>query len=220
MSYPPGTPDPSSGQPEPDEDRNSGQDEGRESGSSAAPPSYGSTSYPQSAYGRPPDDQYGQQGYGQQGYGQPSYGQQGYPPAGYGDPYGQPPYGEFGYAGPGLWRPRNGKATAALWIGIGSLVFFWCCGAGVFGAVAIFLGIKAKQEIRVADPPQDGDGSATAGIAIGALALVLGVAFLVLLIIAVAHLKTTVDRTPESSSSQALAVVPHMKLFGDLVKMD
>src|SRR3954453_22122915 len=105
MSYPPGTPDPSSGQPEPDEDRNSGQDAGQDPEASAASPPYGGTPYSQDPYGQPP---YGQPGYGPEGDDQAGYrgspppapGQQAYSPAGYGDPYGQPLYSEYGYPGP------------------------------------------------------------------------------------------------------------------------
>ena len=190
MSYPPGTPDPSSGQPEPEEDRNGGPDEDREGGSSAAPPTYGSTAYPQDPYGQPPHDQqgYGRQGYpGYPGYPPPPYAQQGYPPAGYGDPYGQPPYGQYGYPGQGFLRTRNGKAIAAMWTGIGALALTLCCGAGVLGLLPIVLGVKARSEIRASGGHQEGDGMALAGIITGAFAVLLSVVVIAAIVIAIAR---------------------------------
>src|SRR3954453_23886235 len=189
MSYPPGTPDPSSGQPEPDEDRNSGQDEGQDPEASAASPPYGATPHSQDPYGQAPYGQppYGQPGYGQQAYPPPGYGQQGYPPAPYGDPYGQAPYGQYGYPGSGFVRPRNGKAIAAMWTGIGALVLTPCCGAGVLGLLPIVLGVKARSEIRVSGGHQDGDGMALAGIITGAIAVLLSVAVIAAIVIAIAR---------------------------------
>jgi hypothetical protein len=194
MSYPPGTPDPSSGQPEPNEDRNSGQDEGQDPEASAASPPYGATPHSQDPYGQPPYGQppygqppYGQPGYGQQAYPPPGYGQQGYPPAPYGDPYGQAPYGPYGYPGSGFVRPRNGKAIAAMWTGIGALVLTPCCGAGVLGLLPIVLGVKARSEIRMSGGHQDGDGMALAGIITGAIAVLLSVAVIAAIVIAIAR---------------------------------
>ena len=187
MSHPPGTPDPSPGRPEPDEEQNRGADEEREPGSSAAPPTYGSTAYPQGQYGQPPYDQqgHGQQGY--PGYPPPPYAQQGYPPAGYGDPYGQPPYGQYGYPGQGFLRPRNGKAIAAMWTGIGALALTLCCGAGVLGLLPIVLGVKARSEIRASGGQQEGDGMALAGIITGAFAVLLSVVVIAAIVIAIAR---------------------------------
>jgi hypothetical protein len=185
MSHPPGTPEPSSGQPEPDEDPDSGQAEGREPGASAAPPSYGSTAFPQGGHGEQPP--YGQPGPPQPGYAPPGYGQQGYPPAAYGDPYAQQPYGAYGYPGPGLMRPRNGKAIAALWTGIGALVLTPCCGAGVLGLLPIVLGVKARSEIRANGGQQEGDGMALAGIICGVVAVVLSLALIAAIVIAIAR---------------------------------
>ena len=194
MSYPPGTPDPSPGQPEPDDDRDGGEDQGREPGASAAPPPYespyGRTPYPQDPYGQPEP---GPQGYGEPGYAQPGYpgyppppyGHPGYPPTGYGDPYGQTPYGQYGYPGPGFPRPRNGKAIAALWTGIGALVLTPCCGAGVLGLLPIVLGVKARNEIRASGGQQDGDGMALAGIITGAVAVVLSLAWITVIVVAI-----------------------------------
>jgi hypothetical protein len=206
MSYPPGTPDPSSGQPAPDDDRDGGEDQVRAPGAGAAPPPY-ETPYPQDPYGQPGqgpqgygEPGYGQPGQGPQGYGEPGYGQPGYPgyppppyghpgypSTGYGDPYGQPPYGQYGYPGAGFPRPRNGKAIAALWTGIGALVLTLCCGAGVLGLLPIVLGVKARSEIRASGGRQDGDGMALAGIITGAVAVVLSLAVIVVILVAIAQ---------------------------------
>lgn len=191
MSYPPGTPDPRPGQPEPDDDRDGGEDQGHEPGAGAAPPPY-ETPYPQNPYGRPGQ---GPQGYDEPGYAQPGYpgyppppyGHPGYPPPGYGDPYGQTPYGQYGYPGAGFPRPRNGKAIAALWTGIGALVLTLCCGAGVLGLLPIVLGVKARSEIRASGGRQDGDGMALAGIITGAVAVVLSLAVIVVILVAIAQ---------------------------------
>jgi hypothetical protein len=126
-------------------------------------------------------------GYGQQSpYGQqPAYGQQqpAYPlQPGYG--YGQPGYppGAYGYA-----RPTNGKATAALWSGVGLLVTSLCCGLGVLGVIPIVLGVKARNEIRATGGQQGGDGMALAGIITGAIAVLLGLVALVVIAVALAH---------------------------------
>lgn len=76
-----------------------------------------------------------------------------------------PPYGP---------PPTNAKATASLVVGIVALVLSWCCGFGVLGLVAVALGLRAKSEIRRTDGLQPGDGLATAGIALGVLAVLLG----------------------------------------------
>jgi hypothetical protein len=147
MSYPPGTPDPSSGPPE--------REEGGDGGQYGPPPPY-----------------------------PPPY-QQPYQPQGYGDPYAQQPYGPYGY-GPGFPRVRNGKAIAALWTGIGTLVLTFCCGAGVLGLVPIVLGVKARSEIRASGGQQDGDGMALTGIITGAVAVLLSLAVIAVIVIAIA----------------------------------
>jgi hypothetical protein len=99
-----------------------------------------------------------------------------------GPPYGQyPPYGQQAYAPA---PPTNGKATAALLTGLGTLVLSWCCGFGIFGVVAIVLGVKARQEVERSGGAQTGDGLALAGIITGAIAVVVGL--LALVVVAVA----------------------------------
>lgn len=115
--------------------------------------------------------------------GQPAGG----PPPGYGPPggptggpeQGGPP----GYPGP---RPTNSKATAALITGISTLVLSWCCGAGVLGAIAIVLGVKARSEIRDSQGTQEGDGIALAGIITGAVAVLVGVLVLIAIVAVIA----------------------------------
>lgn len=144
-------------------------------------PQYGQPQYDQPPYDQPQYDQpqYGQgQQYGQS-YGQAPYGQ------GYGQQYPPPPYGPPGYGGL-QGPPTNGKATAALVTGIGSLVLSWCCGFGLVGIVAVVLGIKARQEVRDSNGQQTGDGLALGGIVTGAVAVVIGLAALVVILIAIA----------------------------------
>ncbi|HET9761680.1 MAG TPA: DUF4190 domain-containing protein [Nocardioidaceae bacterium] len=117
---------------------------------------------------------------------QPTYGQQPYPQ----QPYGYGPQPGYGYGQAGLYGygapPRtNGKATAALWTGIGSIVLTLCCGLGILGVVPIVLGVKARGEIRAAGGQQEGDGMALAGIITGAVAIVLSLAFIAVIAISI-----------------------------------
>jgi hypothetical protein len=112
----------------------------------------------------------------------PSYGQ----PA----PYGQPPapgqgYG-YGYP-PAYGQPprTNGKAVAALWTGIGTLLLTLCCGLGVLGVVPIVLGVKARSEIAAAGGHQEGSGMALAGIITGAAALLISLLVIAALVAAI-----------------------------------
>lgn len=121
--------------------------------------------------GPPPPQQPGQPSYGP---GRPVYGpgQQGFPP---------------GFA---PIPPTNNKATAALITGITTLVLSWCCGLGVFGLVAVALGLKGRAEVRRSEGAQTGDGLALAGIVTGAIATVVGLAVIVLIILVVVSGKT------------------------------
>jgi hypothetical protein len=178
MSQPPGSPDPNTpgdpgdGEPvDPWATPSAGQ-----SGEPAGDGSQDQIPYPpQTPYGQPPSGQY--PAYGQPPSGQyPAYGQ---PPSGQYPAYGQPQYAAYG----GYPRPMNGKAQAALWTGIALLVLS-CCGAGIFGVVPIVLGVKARSEIRATGGQQSGDGLALAGVITGAIALVLSLAFIVLVVVA------------------------------------
>lgn len=113
--------------------------------------------------GPPPPQQPEQPGYGT--------GQPGYAP-------GPPP----GYA-PVV--PTNNKATAALITGITTLVLSWCCGLGVFGLVAVVIGLQGRAEVRRSQGSQTGEGLALAGIVTGAIAAVVGLAVIVLIVLVV-----------------------------------
>jgi type IV secretory pathway VirB2 component (pilin) len=74
-----------------------------------------------------------------------------------------------------------------MWTGIGSLVLTFCCVVpGLAGAVAVVLGIRARNEVRQSGGQQSGDGMALAGIITGAIAFVLALLFLVVIVIALA----------------------------------
>lgn len=100
-----------------------------------------------------------------------------------GPPQQYAPYAPYGYP---QAPATNGKATGSLVTGITTLVLFWCCGLGVLGVAAIVLGVKARHEISTSGGAQSGDGMALAGIITGAVAVVLGLVFLAVVIIAIA----------------------------------
>ena len=187
MSYPPGTPDPN--------DPEGGQGAGDPW---AAPPGEGSQHGPggpeQPQYPpQPPEYPPYQPEYPQ--YAQPGYGQYGQPPEypQYGQPgYGQPGYGQYqpGNASPSR---NNGKATAALWTGVGSLVLTPCCGAGILGILPIVLGVKARSEIRASG--QEGDGMALAGIITGIVSVVLSVVIIAFLVVVISSGNADFDGT-------------------------
>ena len=115
----------------------------------------------------------------------PDYGQQPYAPYAQ-QPYGQQPgYSQGGLYGYGAPPRTNGKATAALWSGIGSIVLTLCCGLGILGVVPIVLGVKARAEIRATGGQQEGDGMALAGIITGAVAIVLSILFIAAIVISI-----------------------------------
>ncbi len=139
--------------------------------SPATPPA----STPPAPAEQPPPAPYGQLPYPPPpGASQPAYA----PPG-----YGQPPYGSPVYGAP---PATNGKAQAALWTGIGTLVFSWCCGLGLVGIVPVLLGIRARREIRERQGAQSGDGIALAGIITGAIAVLLGLLVVVLIAFTIA----------------------------------
>ena len=89
----------------------------------------------------------------------------------------------------GPWAPvapapeSNGMAIAAMVVGILSLVTFWLCGLGaVLGLVAVVLGAVALSKANKT-PARTGRGQAIAGIATGAVALVISLAFLVFFVV-------------------------------------
>ncbi len=98
------------------------------------------------------------------------------------DPQGQPPPGEvhppahdqppppYPYPPP---RRTNGMAIAAMVVSLASL--FAC---PLVGAVGIYLGSRAREEIRRSG--EEGDGMAQAGIIVGWIAIALSVVYVCL----------------------------------------
>ena len=105
-----------------------------------------------------------------------------------------------GSRGTGQYQPayaypsrNNGKATAALWTGVGSLVLTPCCGAGILGILPIVLGVKARSEIRATG--QEGDGMALAGIITGIVSVVLSVVIIAFLAVVISSGNADFDGT-------------------------
>jgi hypothetical protein len=120
--------------------------------------------------GYPPPPYPGPTGYGAPSYPPPPYGppQYGAPPPGYAPPptgYPAPEYSAYGSPA----RKTNSMAIASL---VCSLVGFLCWLGSIAGIV---LGIVAINQIK--QSREDGQGLAIAGIAIGALSLIVGVIF-------------------------------------------
>jgi hypothetical protein len=79
----------------------------------------------------------------------------------------------------------NGKATASMITGVSTLVLSWCCGLGLLGVVAVYLGLRARTEIRLAGGAESGEGLAVAGIVTGVLAALIGLITVVLVVLVV-----------------------------------
>ena len=127
----------------------------------------------QQPYGQQP---YGQQPYGQQPYGQSPYGQQPYGQQPYGQPYGQSPYGPGGPAAQG-----NGKAVAALVLGIVSIVLCWLTFLdAVFVVLALIFGFLGLNDAR--NRGGRGRGQALAGLICAAVGAVLAIVFTVVVV--------------------------------------
>jgi hypothetical protein len=138
------------------------------------PAPYGSQ--PSNPFNNPPGTPYG--GAGQQAPQLPPQQPYQYPPTPYGQPgpygpsapgpYGPPP----GYHGYGQQRTGNGKAIAALVLGILSIVMFWLTiFDAIFVILALIFGLIALSESKRANG--NGRGMAIAGLvctAVGALA--------------------------------------------------
>lgn len=109
--------------------------------------------------------------YGSAPYGMPPYGS-----APYGSPYGMrpPPPPRLGHYGPsGPPRAGHAKATAALVLGIGSIVFCWLSILdGILVVLALVFGLIALSEAR-RDPHRSGHGLAVAGIACAVIGAIL-----------------------------------------------
>jgi len=136
-------------------------------------PAYGQPTYGQPAYGQPAaayeqQSQYGQQpAYDQQGYGQQAYGQQGYGQPGYGQPGAYAGYPQGAYVQP---PATNTMAILALIFGI------------LISPLGIVFGFIARGQIKRTG--ESGDGLALAGIIVGALFTLIGVASVVLFLVA------------------------------------
>lgn len=119
----------------------------------------------------------GQQPYGQQPYGQAPYGQQ---------PYGQQPYGQSQYGqspyGPGAPAAQgNGKAVAALVLGIVSIVLCWLTFLdAVFVVLALIFGFLGLNDAR--NRGGRGRGQALAGLICAAVGAVLAIVFTVFVV--------------------------------------
>lgn len=122
----------------------------------------------QPSYGEP----YGQSGqpgqYGQEQYGQGQYGQ-GQPP---------PPPGQYGAPG-GYQQPQKSSplAITSLVTGIVGVVLCFCWSIPIFAIAALITGILGKNQIKAAPQQYKGGGMATAGIILGAIGVVIAVAY-------------------------------------------
>lgn len=108
-----------------------------------------------------------------------------YPPA-YGQG-GQQPFAPSPY---GIQPPTHPQATTALILGIVGIagvvltpVFFVTILAGICSPFAIWLGARAKREIKAEPQRYSGEGLATAGFVTGIVGLVLGVLILVVAVL-------------------------------------
>jgi hypothetical protein len=134
---------------------------------SAAPP-YPPQQYPGQQPPQPPQQQ-------QQMYPYP------YPPAQYGGypPPGYPPAPPQPYAGygPPAAAPRNGLGVAALVVAILGLVSsFSVAGGVILGIVAVVLGFVGRARVKKGEA--NNGGIALAGIILGVLGIVIGLAFI------------------------------------------
>jgi hypothetical protein len=116
----------------------------------------------------------------------------GYPPQGF-PPQGQPPYqpqpgwpqqgqpGDWSAPGYGTWgapQRNNGMGTAALVCALVGLALFWTVVGGVvLGILGVIFGFIGRG--RVKKNQADNGAVATAGIAVGAVAVVAGILFAV-----------------------------------------
>ena len=105
----------------------------------------------------------------QSGAGQEGYGQQppGYPPPGAPGGYGQAP------------AQNSPLAIVSLVLGI---VGFLCCGLFLFSVGALITGFLARKQIAESQGRLKGAGMATAGLILGAVAIVVGIIYWVLIV--------------------------------------
>lgn len=127
--------------------------------------------------------------------GQPPYGQQPYPPA-------QQPY-PGGYYAPPPWtqypppRSGNGRAIAALVLGIASILFFW---TSIFDVVPVVLAIVfGSIGVNDAKRGRTGRSMAVVGIACGVIGALLAITFTV---VVYTRIKPCLDEYDQGSSAQ------------------
>jgi Domain of unknown function (DUF4190) len=150
----------------------------------------------------PPPPEYPPSGYGPPRYPDPPpYGVPSYPssPPQFGPSYPPPGYSGGGYGGPPVYpgpydpyhpylsRPHqtNGLAVGSLISSIAGIPLFFACYLGIpISIVGVVLGVVALNQIKHTN--QQGRGLAIAGIAVGAIAPVLLVIF-VLVVLAASH---------------------------------
>lgn len=131
-------------------------------------PGNGTPPPPPPSYG----DYQGQGGPGGQG-GQSGYGQQG----GYGQPPGYVPPGAPG----GYGQPQQTSPLAIVSLVLG-IVGFLCCTFFVLGIGAVVTGFLARKQIAESQGRLKGGGMATAGLVLGAISIVLALAYWVLVL--------------------------------------
>jgi hypothetical protein len=139
---------------------------------------------PQSGGTTPPPPPPGAGGYqgqgGQQGYGQEGYGQQGYGQQGYGQPpsYPPPPPGAPG----GYGQPQQQTSPLAIVSLVLGIVGLLCCTFFLLGIGAVVTGFLARKQIAESQGRLKGGGMATAGLVLGAVSIVLALAYWVLVL--------------------------------------
>ncbi|MGW2467525.1 DUF4190 domain-containing protein [Streptomyces bauhiniae] len=126
------------------------------------------------------------------GYGYPSQpgypGPQGYPggPQGYpgypGGPQGYPQPPAYGWGAPMAPAPQNNAGTAALVLGILSIVLFCLYGVAslILGIIAVILGVQGRR--RADRGEATNRGQAQAGFVLGIIGIIVGIAMLALFI--------------------------------------
>ena len=89
-----------------------------------------------------------------------------------------PGYGGYPYQyGPPPVAPRNGLGITALVLGVVGLLSFWSVLGGiVFGVAAVIIGIVARGRVKRGEA--NNGGIAVAGIVLGAVAVVVSLAFI------------------------------------------
>ena len=117
-----------------------------------------------------------------------------------------PPYPGYGYAS----VPTDGRATAALVVGIVAVVGLFCYGipAIILGPIAIFLGLSARRHIKASGGAVGGGGIAMAGWILGLLATVLGILILAVVVFGFVLLAvwSGVQSTPVPATPQVSGV--------------